>query len=65
MLATMFGNSWTTLIGVLLGILTYLQGVGLDVPRTKGQWVQVAFAALMAGLGIVAKDATTGSKPKP
>jgi hypothetical protein len=63
MLSAMLKNGWTTTIGILLGALTYLSQSGVAMPSTKKDWANLMLAALMAGLGIAAKDATTGSKP--
>jgi len=63
MLYTMLANSWTTIIGVLLGMVTYISQSGATLPTTKADWLHLLIGALMAGLGIVAKDATTGSRP--
>ena len=63
MLHTMLGNMWTTIIGVLLGMLTYLQANGTSLPTTRAGWLAFLIAALMAALGTVSKDATTGSRP--
>lgn len=63
-MSTMLANCWTTGIGFLLAVLTYAQGVGPNLPRTRAEWISFVIAALLAGLGVVAKDATTGSRPQ-
>lgn len=62
-MSAMFGNIWTTVIGVLLGAITYISQSGAVMPTTKADWGHLLMGALFAGLGIAAKDATTGSKP--
>jgi hypothetical protein len=59
----MLGNVWTTTIGVLLGAITYISQSGVALPTTKRDWMNLLLAALLAGLGIASKDATTGSAP--
>lgn len=56
-------NFLTTAIGIIGGSINYLLQVGAKPPQTNAEWGQLAFSALIAGLGAVAKDATTGSKP--
>ena len=59
----MLRNSWTTVFGVLAGILNYLGNQGASLPTTRQGWITLLISATLAGLGLVAKDATTGSKP--
>ena len=61
-MGAMIANSWTTIIGILLGIITYLAQSPV-VPQTKADYWHLAQGALLAALGVVAKDATTGSRP--
>ena len=63
-MSSMFANVWTTALGVLAGMIAYLINVGPALPTTSKDWGSLLFAALLAGIGVVAKDATTGSKPK-
>jgi len=63
-MGTALKNRWTTIIGVLLGIVTYLSLAGPTMPSTKQEWISLLVGALLAGLGIAAKDASTGSAPK-
>jgi len=63
MLTTMLGNMWTTILGVLAGAFYYLKTNGATMPTTKAEWMNLLFAALLAGLGLTSKDASTGSTP--
>lgn len=56
-------NSTTTIIGIIVGILTYLEGVGPNLPQDAAGWLHFAVALGLAALGVVAKDATRGSQP--
>lgn len=60
---TMIRNGWTTLLGIFAGVVNYLQTVGPDLPTDRKGWTALLFSALIAGLGVVSKDATTGSRP--
>lgn len=62
-MSAMFGNMWTTVIGIALGMVTYISQSGPVMPTTKADWMHLLVGALLAGLGITAKDAVTGSKP--
>lgn len=64
MLSAMMGNWWTTLIGFIGGVAYYLGQSGATMPSTKAEWINLLIGALLAGLGLASKDATTGSKPK-
>jgi len=64
-MTAMFGNMWTTAIGIALGMVTYIAQSGVVMPTTKKDWMSLLLGALLAGLGIAAKDATTGSTPRP
>jgi len=61
---TAIRNWWTTGIGIALGVVTYLSQAGPTLPRTRAEWAALVLGALMAGLGVAAKDATTGSVPR-
>ena len=63
MIPIMLANGWTSVLGVLSGMLLYLTQHGATIPRTKAEWGSLLLAALLAGLGIASKDATTGSAP--
>lgn len=63
MFTTMVANSWTTVIGVCLGVVSYVAQSGATMPTSRKDWLNLLVGALLAGLGVVAKDATTGSKP--
>ena len=60
---TALRNWWTTGIGVTLGVVTYLSQAGATLPRTKAEWSALVLGALMAGLGVAAKDAGSDTKP--
>jgi hypothetical protein len=63
-MGTMIRNRWTTIMGVLAGVMSYLVTVGPDrLPTSRQEWGYFLVSALLAGLGISAKDATTGSRP--
>lgn len=57
------GNIWTTLFGVLAGMADYLTQVGVKIPETQEEFYRLIFDAFLVGIGVMAKDATTGSKP--
>jgi hypothetical protein len=63
-LLVMFGNYKTTLGGFALGVLYYLSQLGPTLPKDNAGWLHLVVAAVMAGVGLAAKDATTGSKPQ-
>jgi hypothetical protein len=46
----------STIIGFVLGILYYIQGVGITYPTTKQDWGKLGVSLLLAGLGYVVKD---------
>lgn len=56
-------NYRTTILGALLAVLTYVASVGTELPDTGGEWLQFFVSMTLAALGVVAKDAATGSKP--
>ena len=62
-ISRMASNFLTTVLGILGGAISYLVQVGAKTPSTNAEWGQLALSALIAGLGAVAKDATTGSRP--
>ena len=61
---TMLTNWWTTIFGILAALGQYSTQVGAKVPETKSDWIAVLSALVLAALGYVSKDATTGSTPK-
>ena len=63
-MAVMLKNSWTTILGFLAGFINYMATSGATMPTTKQDWLNLLFSAAIAGVGIVAKDAKTGSQPK-
>lgn len=60
---TMLQNYWTTVFGVLGAISNQAAGPGFKIPTTKIEWMQTIFSFVVLAIGIVAKDASTGSKP--
>lgn len=56
-------NYRTTILGVTLAVLTYVSGVGAELPDTGAEWLQFFVSMALAALGVVAKDAAVGSKP--
>ena len=63
MFTTMLTNWWTTAIGFITGVAYYLGNSGATMPTNKQEWINLLIGALLAGLGLVAKSATVGSKP--
>ena len=62
-MGTMVRNLWTTIFGILAAVGQYATQVGAKAPETKADWISVVSALVLAALGFVAKDASTGSKP--
>ena len=60
MLGRQFGNWQTTALGFGIALLMQLQ---LGIPTDKAGWIGTLQHALVAALGLAAKDAGTGSKP--
>jgi hypothetical protein len=63
MFETMIRNSWTTVVGILVGVANFLGGVGAKAPQTKQEWWALLMSLLYVIFGVVSKDATTGSRP--
>ena len=59
---SLLGNWRTSLIGFAAAVLNYLVALGPNLPHTGKEWGAVMLSAILAGLGIVAKDANVGSK---
>jgi hypothetical protein len=57
------GNWQSTLIGFVLALAVYLQTNGAKFPETKAEWGNALIAAALQALGLVSKDAATGSGP--
>lgn len=55
-------NSHTTIIGMVVAVCTYIAQVGPALPTTHGQWLQFLASIGIAALGVLAKDARTGSQ---
>ena len=50
-------NNWkTTVTGAVGGLMIYLIGVGPQLPQTRGQWMVFVSGAVLAALGLTAKD---------
>jgi cytochrome b561 len=64
MSAIMVKNWWTTVIGLITGISTYLGGTGAKMPQNRAEWTNWTMSLGIVLLGLAAKDATTGSKPR-
>ena len=60
----MLTNGWTTMVGLVGGLLIYLSQAGLTLPTSKAEMPAFVQALAVALLGFVAKSATTGSKPQ-
>jgi hypothetical protein len=65
MIRVMLTNYWTTIFGFLAGMVYYLSQQGASLPTDRRGWWDLIVATVLAGIGAVSKDATTGSKPKP
>ena len=63
MFQSMIQNYWTTILGGIAGAGQYLATVGPKAPSTRGEWFSFIVGLVLAVFGLVAKDATTGSKP--
>jgi hypothetical protein len=56
-------NYRTSAAGLLLGGLVWWQSTGFRIPQTKQEWTATLGGAAIAVLGVLAKDAATGSQP--
>jgi len=63
-LTVMLKNSGTSIFGFLTGVALYITNVGPKIPTNEQEWMNLLAAIFLAGMGVAAKDATTGSKPK-
>ncbi len=61
---SMLWNVKTTLLGFLGGASYYVFQSGVKIPTNKEEWKAFVVGLFVAGLGLAAKDATTGSKPQ-
>lgn len=61
----MLANKWTTITGLVVGVGQYMGTVGAKAPTTNAEWVSFFWGLGIVVLGIVSKDATTGSRPTP
>jgi len=59
----LLGNWQTTLIGFVGAVVLYFVNLGPNLPHSGTAWGHAPLSAVLAGLGIVAKDAQTGSPP--
>lgn len=55
-------NGKTTVTGGLLGATVYADQVGFALPATRNEWFSFAISVLLAVLGLLSKDTTTGSQ---
>lgn len=62
-MGVMTKNWWTTIAGVGGGFLIYLSENGLAIPVGQSGWKATVTAVVVALVGYLAKDATTGSRP--
>lgn len=50
-------KSWkTTLFGVAIAVLTYIQGVGEKLPETRQEWITFAISVALVAFSAAAKD---------
>ncbi len=64
-MSAMLGNWLTTVIAFVAAIFMYFVQLGPNLPTTGADWGKALLAAAIAALGVVSKDATTGSRPGP
>ena len=57
------GNAGTTMAGIVAAAAVYFQGVGGKIPTNSQEWMMAAASIAIGALGVLAKDATTGSAP--
>ena len=60
----LLGNWQTTAIGFLLALVNYFVAAGMQFPSNRQEWGAALVSALLAGLGVAAKDGNVGSKAK-
>lgn len=60
----MVANLKTSVMGFVTGAVYYLYTTGAKFPQTKQEWWALAVGCAFFGFGLVAKDATTGSRPQ-
>lgn len=56
-------NQHTTISGMTVAVCSYIAQVGPALPVTRAQWWQFIASLAIVALGVVAKDARTGSQP--
>jgi hypothetical protein len=59
---SLFGNWKTSMIGFAAALLSYFAALGPNLPTNGREWGVALFSAVLAALGVVSKDASTGSK---
>lgn len=59
-----FKNVWTTIFGILAAIANQAANVGTKAPETWSEVLYTLLSIALAVFGVMAKDATTGSRPK-
>ena len=57
-------NMWTTIAGILAALALWANQVGAKLPTNKQEWTGALASLAVALVGVFAKDATTGSRPK-
>ena len=57
-------NSHTTVFGIIVAVCTYVAQVGSNLPQSSADWLSFLASIAIAALGVVAKDAKTGSLPQ-
>ena len=63
-MGTMLRNYWTTTFGILGAIANQAAGPGFKIPTTGTEWAQTILSFVIIAFGVVAKDASTGSRPQ-
>lgn len=59
-------GSWkTTVIGILAGVVNYIAALGPNLPTDGKGWGAVFVSALLAALGMAAKDGNVSNAPNP
>jgi len=56
-------NWWTTILGIIAGVATYLYQLGPNWPTGLQGWGTLGIALIMIAWGVVQKDGATGSQP--
>jgi len=60
------GKSWVpTVLGYVIAIAEYLQGVGPNAPQSWGDWGNLALGVAIAAFGRSVKQANVTNSPAP